>query len=242
MPNFVFWLSLPWLLPQALWVRRRTPRFHGPSGELRGVFGEHAQQRIVGIGDSIIAGVGASSPEGTITAQLAKLWQEESGSATHWSAHGKIGARIRRIISIAESLEEDDRVTLVLISAGVNDITSLAAVGGWVSDLDELIAALQARFRNARLAILGIPPLELFPALPTPLRQVLGWRARYYDRAARDYAETRSAVIYVPINTRPTPEEFASDGFHPSAKSYALLAREIVRISIEEKAVKAPSD
>lgn len=242
MPNFVFWLSLPWLLPQALWVRRRTPRFHGPSGELRGVFGEHAQQRIIGIGDSIIAGVGASSPEGTITAQLAKLWQEESGSATHWSAHGKIGARTKRIISIAESLEEDDRVTLVLISAGVNDITSLAAVGGWVSDLDALIAALQARFRNARLAILGIPPLDTFPALPRPLKQVFGWRASYFDQAARRYVEGKRGVFYVPINTRPTPEEFSSDGFHPSAQSYALLACEIVRIRIEEKAVKAPSD
>ena len=242
MPNFVFWLSLPWLLPQALWVRRRTPRFHGPSGELRGVFGEHAQQRIVGIGDSIIAGVGASSPEDTITARLAKLWQEESGSATHWSAHGKIGARTKRIISIAESLEEDDRVTLVLISAGVNDITSLAAVGGWVSDLDALIAALQARFRNARLAILGIPPLDTFPALPRPLKQVFGWRASYFDQAARRYVEGKRGVFYVPIHTRPKPEEFSSDGFHPSAQSYALLACEIVRIRIEEKAVKAPSD
>lgn len=72
MPNFAFWLALPWVFPQAIWVRRRTPRFRGPSGELRGQFGEEPTRRVVGVGDSIVAGVGANLAIETITAQLAR--------------------------------------------------------------------------------------------------------------------------------------------------------------------------
>lgn len=230
MPNFAFWLALPWLLPQAIWVRRRTPRFRGPSGELRGQFGEQPTQRVVGVGDSIIAGVGAHSVAETVTSQLALQWHETTGAAIEWMAYGKIGARSSRIRSLVESLDRDDRVTLVLISAGVNDITGLTSTSQWLVDLDAIVAAVRQRFPNSRLALLGIPPLDVFPALPMPLRQVLGWRAAHYDRAARCYCDSNAGLYYVPIDSRPKPDEFSSDGFHPSAASYSLLAREIVGI------------
>ena len=230
MPNFAFWLALPWLLPQAIWVRRRTPRFRGPPGELRGQFGEQPSQRVVGVGDSIIAGVGANSIGETITSQLALHWHEATGTSVAWTACGKIGARSARIRSLADSFEADDRVALVLISAGVNDITGLTPTSQWLADLDALVSALRRRFPNSRLALLGIPPLDVFPALPVPLRQVLGWRASHYDRAARRYCDSNAGLYYVPIDSRPRPDEFSSDGFHPSVTSYAILAREIVRI------------
>jgi len=230
MPNFAFWLTLPWLLPQAIWVRRRTPRFRGPSGELRGQFGEQPTRRVIGVGDSIIAGVGANSVAETITSQLALHWHETTETAIEWTAYGKIGARSSRIRSLVESLDKDDRVTLVLISAGVNDITGLTTTSQWLVDLDAIVDAARRRFPNSDLALLGIPPLEVFPALPMPLRQILGWRAAHYDRAARRYCDSKAGLYYVPIDARPEPDEFSSDGFHPSAKSYTVLAREIVRI------------
>ena len=229
MPHFAFWLTLPWLLPQAIWVRRRTPRFRGPSGELRGQFGEQPTQRVVGVGDSIIAGVGANSAEETITSQLALHWHETTGTAIEWTAYGKIGARSSRIRSLVESLDRDDRVTLVLISAGVNDITGLTSTSQWLVDLDTIVHAVRQRFPNSRLALLGIPPLDVFPALPMPLREVLGWRAAHYDRTARSYCDSKAGLYYVPIDSRPKPDEFSGDGFHPSVASYAVLAREIVR-------------
>ncbi|MEY3975102.1 MAG: hypothetical protein RLZZ33_157 [Pseudomonadota bacterium] len=230
MPNFAFWLMLPWVLPQAVWVRRHTPRFRAPADELRGQFGEHPTRRIIGVGDSIIAGVGAHQAAETIISQLALHWHETTGTAIEWMGYGKIGARSSRVKSLVESLERDDRVALVLISAGVNDITGLTFTHQWLADLDAVVVTLQQRFPNSRLALLGIPPLDVFPALPLPLRQVLGWRAAHFDRAARRYCDSTPAVCYVPIHSRPEPDEFSSDGFHPSAASYAALARDIVGI------------
>ncbi len=230
MPNFAFWLALPWVFPQAIWVRRRTPRFRGPSGELRGQFGEEPTRRVVGVGDSIVAGVGANLAIETITAQLARHWHEATGTSVEWVAYGKIGARSARIRPLVESLDKDDRVALVLISAGVNDITGLTSTSKWLAELDALVMTLGQRFPSSRLALLGIPPLDVFPALPIPLRQVLGWRAAHYDQAARRYASSNPRLHYVPIDSRPKPDEFSKDGFHPSVTSYAVLAREIVRI------------
>jgi lysophospholipase L1-like esterase len=230
MPNFAFWLMLPWVLPQAIWVRRRAPRFRGPSGELCGQTGEQPTQRIVGVGDSIIAGVGANLATETITSQLALHWHKTTGTTVEWMAYGKIGARSARVRSLVESLNRDDRVALVLISAGVNDITGLTTTRKWIADFDALVTVLRERFPNSRLVLLGIPPLDVFPALPLPLRRVLGWRAAHYDRLARCYCDSQPGLYYVPIESRPTPEEFSNDGFHPSAASYAVLARDIVRI------------
>ena len=103
-----------------------------------------------------------------------------------------------------------------------------------LADVDALVITLRQRFPNSRLALLGIPPLDVFPALPLPLRQVLGWRAAHYDRAARCYCDSKAGLYYVPIDSRPEPDEFSSDGFHPSVASYAALAREIVRICHDE--------
>lgn len=230
MANFAFWLSLPWVLPQALWVRRRTPRFRGPSDALRGEFGATPTRRIIGVGDSIIAGVGASTPNETLTAQVARHWHEATGLAVEWRAYGKIGARSARIKQLTESLEPDECVSLVLVSAGVNDITSLTTIDDWLGELEAIRTHLRQRYANAPLALLGIPPLDTFPALPAPLRLVLGWRAADFDRVAREFAAKHTGVFYVPIDSRPSPDDFSADGFHPSATSYSVLAKQAVSI------------
>ena len=118
----------------------------------------------------------------------------------------------------------------MLVSTGVNAITSLTAVDEWITALASLVTTVQQRYPQARIAILGIPPLECFPALPRPLKQILGWRGADYDLAARQYAENQSGIFYVPINIQPKPDEFSDDGFHPSAASYTALAREVTRV------------
>ena len=56
MRNVVFWGSLPFLAPQALYVRRTAPRFAEASGPSKGAIGAGPGKRLVAIGDSIVAG------------------------------------------------------------------------------------------------------------------------------------------------------------------------------------------
>ncbi len=73
-----------------------------------------------------------------------------------------------------------------------------------------------------------MPPLGRFPALPQPLRAVLGLRARLLDRAAARLAPRLPRVAHLPITLAVTPALFCADGFHPGPAGYrewgALLA------------------
>lgn len=223
MANFAFWSSLAFVLPQALWVRSRTPRFRGPSGPLCGNCGHVPSLRVVGIGDSIIAGVGAATPDATLTATLSQALYQRLGIGVAWSAYGKIAADTRKITGEVATRAPPDGAELILISAGVNDITGLRTRAAWLESMEALVARLAASCPRAQILIVGLPPLELFPALPTPLSTVLGWRARYFEAAIAKQAREWPNVEYVPIDIRPSAGDFASDGFHPSEQSYATL-------------------
>jgi lysophospholipase L1-like esterase len=69
-----------------------------------------------------------------------------------------------------------------------------------------------------------VPPLQIFPAFPAPLRHVLGLRARVLDRAAARWAHGHAGVMHLPhLTTAPVevPEMFCVDRFHPSALGYS---------------------
>ena len=59
--SLMFWLSVPLLLPQALYVRKTAPRFAAAEGPSSGASGTGNTVRLLAIGDSIIAGVGATT-------------------------------------------------------------------------------------------------------------------------------------------------------------------------------------
>ena len=84
---------------------------------------------------------------------------------------------------------------------------------------------------RAQVFVLGMPPVEKFPALPRPLADLLGARARRLDRIARELAVQYDAVARVELTGRDLDElaePFASDGFHPGAALHDLVAREVV--------------
>ena len=63
-----------------------------------------------------------------------------------------------------------------------------------------------------------------FPALPQPLRWALGARAKTFNRALQAFVATRSDCRLLHFDAPMQPAFIASDGFHPSAKTYALWA------------------
>ena len=67
--------------------------------------------------------------------------------------------------------------------------------------------------------------MSQFPALPQPLRSVLGLRAHVLDRAAMRVAAELKDVRHVPMPGRLVEDVaryFCSDGFHPSPAGYAV--------------------
>lgn len=239
MRRLLFWSTLPLLLPQALWVRRRTPRFAAPAGAEYGRVEAPGSPdasrapgdatptpalRLVGLGDSIIAGVGATVAADCLTAQLAREVSVRRGVAVDWHNIGRIGATTTRVLrDLAQRLPAQP-ADLVLVSVGVNDVTSLRRRSGWAQELRALADLLAAHSPRATTLFLGLPPMQRFPSLPTPLRNSLGMRARLFDETLAATLSGHPTARHLPLPLEASPAMFSGDGFHPSPAAYALIA------------------
>ncbi|MEM6704747.1 MAG: SGNH/GDSL hydrolase family protein [Acidobacteriota bacterium] len=226
--RLAFWLSSPILLLQGRSVRRRAPRFPGAEGPDRGRFGERGQTlRLLGLGDSIVAGVGAPTLSVSMVGTAARLASERFEARVAWQSRGEIGARAKQVREIAEKVGIEAEPDFVVLSVGVNDVTGAARTAAWQRDLEALLRTLRARFPAATIVFAGLPPLGGFPLLPNPLRTLLGWRARWFDEVARRKIEETSNAVFVPITFETTRSAFSEDGFHPSEASHLVFGQTI---------------
>ena len=232
--RFVFWGSIPFLIPQALYVRRTAPRFAGASGPSQGTIGEGERLVLRAVGDSIIAGVGASDFSRALIGRTAEVLSRELDRAVDWSANGRIGARSSDLLAELIGQMPSGPADAVLVSVGVNDVTGLRTTSAWVRDLTSIIERLRGHSPAAVIAFAGLPPLSGFPLLPQPLRAVIGLRGRIFDQAAREVVARHDRVVHVPIDFETSPEKFAADGFHPSEESYVEFAQVVADAMITE--------
>lgn len=238
--RLAFWILMPFVIPQALWVRKNAPRFAGASGPATGSVGSGAPCNLLAIGDSIIAGVGARTFDRALVGTTARAMAEATGATVHWRAVGQTGATSEKVRKRLLPRLKDMAYQYVIVSAGVNDITSLKRTRQWRSDLTALIDELLDKYPDATLGIAGIPPLQGFPLLPSPLRHVLGIRARSFDTIIQEEAGKRPRVVHLKLDFDPSPERFSPDGYHPSEDSYAEFGVALADALLAHHTVPAP--
>lgn len=228
MRDLLFWSALPFVLPQALAVRRRAPRFAGPSCEPQGRVPGDRPVHLLGIGDSVMAGVGAATLERALVGRTAGLLADALGTGVDWACAGRIGATSDGIARQLVPLLPARAADFIVVSTGVNDITSLATLARWRQSLATLLDGLVAHSPQAVIAVAGIPPLQHFPLLPQPLRALMGLRADSFNRAAPEVIAGYPTATHVAVQFAASDEAFAADGFHPSETSHDALARMVV--------------
>jgi lysophospholipase L1-like esterase len=225
MKNLLFWLLFPFLLPQALYVRKTAPRFAVAAGPREGSVGNGSETRLLAIGDSIIAGVGASVLSKAMVGQTATALAAAENCRVSWTALGESGYTSFSVLERLVPKLPDAAVDYIVVSVGVNDVTGLTSVSKWRYNLSLLLEKLQTHSPNAVIAVAGLPPLHGFPLLPQPLRAVLGMRARTLDEAARTVVGSFDNSVHIPLDFDPDPSKFSADGYHPSEESYVEFGR-----------------
>jgi lysophospholipase L1-like esterase len=221
----------PLLIVQGLYVRRTAPRLPEPSGPREGVGGEGPELRLLLLGDSAAAGVGASTQGEALSGQLAaRLGRSFRVS---WRLLAKTGATTAQALSWLEE-EPASSFDAALTSLGVNDVTSGRVLGAWLRDQARLECLLRDKFSVRILLLSGLPPVGRFLALPQPLRWWLGRRAERFDAALEAWASSRPGCEYVGLRSGgggdvPVVGMMASDGFHPGPAIYALWAQTAAR-------------
>lgn len=229
MQSLQFWASFALALPAAVRTRRTAVRADGAAGPESGSTGEGPAFRLVGLGDSIIAGVGATTHAVGLVGRAAEQIASARSQRVDWSVHGRSGATTNRVRARLLPEAPVEQADAVIVSAGVNDLTRLRSPRQYGKNLVALLDAIGQRAPLARIGVAGMPPLEHFPALPPSLQRAFGTRGRQFDAVIRRVTQSRTRVAHVPIviddETAARREAFSADGFHPSESSYVPFGR-----------------
>jgi lysophospholipase L1-like esterase len=224
-------LPLAWAQGSA--TRRRVPRLPSASPPYRGeVPGLGAPIRVLAIGESSISGVGVSCSTQSMTAVTARALARRTGRPASWRVHGFSGATARQAMKQLMPRIARAPADLVIIAFGVNDATSYRSPGAFADDLATLVTAARQRVGDAAVVIAGVAPLTSFPALPWPLRAILGWRTAALQAAADRLAARLPKVAVERFAAPPGPELFAQDGFHPNPRAHALWGEKIAALAL----------
>jgi lysophospholipase L1-like esterase len=214
-------LVMPLVLPQAVWLALRARRLPEASGPRAGAVGKGPLLRVLVLGDSSAAGVGATDQSEALAGCLAR------GLASHFSVEWTLVARSGATLATLLSLLNDHKggpYDLAVIAIGVNDAKNGGSLRRWRRDYTTLLDLLEARFRVGHVYASGLPPVRRFPIFAWPLRDVLAERFALFDQALRGLAAQRPLVRHIAMDFASDPRDMAADGLHPGPGIYAIWA------------------
>ena len=235
-------LVLVALVVETAWVATRdyVPAESAPPADAQivpRVSGDpRAPLRLVVVGDSTGAGIGASRTESTVGGRLAVTVAEAAQRAVSLRNVAVSGARARDLADqLDAALELEPEVVVVLI--GANDVTHLTTLGSVRRDLGD--AVRRARGAGARVVVGTCPDMGGATVFPHPLRELAAWRGRAVAKSERSAVRTAGGTaVDLAAETGPAfrarPEVMLSvDRFHPSDAGYALWADSLAPATVE---------
>jgi lysophospholipase L1-like esterase len=221
----------PLLLWQGRRVRRDTPKLPEADGPRRMTVGADRPGRplrLLIVGDSSAAGVGAAVQDEALAGRLAERVAPRIARPLEWALLARSGIATREALELLDGATVE-RFDVAVVALGVNDVTAMRPVARWLGDVARLTARLRERHRVRRVLWSGLPPMHRFPALPQPLRGVMGLHARALDAALGRWCASRPVgalprATHVPLPEMSDPSLVASDGFHPGPGAYRVWA------------------
>lgn len=211
----------------------RMPEQIPPSGETSGTRGDGPPLRLLIVGDSAAAGYGVETLDEALLGQLAGRLAETRHVT--YSLFARFGSTTARTLAFLQKQEAFD-VDLAVVAVGLNDLIAGEPLPSWLAAHRALAAELRDRF-GAHVVVSGLPPIGRFPALPQPMRFVMGRQRDRYDRALQAWAEAEDGVTFVPLRFEvdsplketEVDEIMSPDGFHPGPRIYAEWAERIAQ-------------
>ena len=224
---------LPLAWAQGSVTRRRVPRLPAAAPPHRGaVPGLGAPISVLAIGEFSISGVGTSCGDELVTAVRARALARLTGRPAVWRAYGLSGATAQQALKQLLPSIAPEPADLLIIAFGVNDATSYRSPTAFSDDLAALVTAARDRVGETAVIIGGVAPLMYFPALPWPLRTILGWRSAALQAAAERLTGRLPKLVVERFSAPLRPDLFASDGFHPNRRAHSLWGEKLAALAL----------
>lgn len=177
--------------------------------------------RLLVVGDSTAAGVGAATQDEALPGALARELKQRTGRGVIWRAVGENGADTRQFLDrhLTDALARP--ADFVFVSLGANDALHARSAIAFGRDLRKLLATLSDRLPEARILVSNLPVFGRFELLPEPTRTALYRHSLNLQRVA-GLVVARDERWLITEETPPPygPDFFARDLFHPSPSGY----------------------
>lgn len=183
-----------------------------------------AETRILFVGDSTAAGVGAKAASSTAG------WFHQDFPQAEIVNVAKSGAKLSDAVQQIEQVQGN--FDLAVIQAGANDIIGLTALHKAKETLEMLLSRAQAR--SDHIVMLTSGNIGLAPFFPPVVGAFYSWQAKRYLTAFENVAKDRGVVFVDLYTTKENdlfsgmPEKYyAADGLHLSGAGYQYWHEQI---------------
>ena len=245
--NLIFWQTIyilgatflipfaPFLYLQGQYVRRKIGLLPDAQGERRGRVGDFDETvKLLVIGESTVAGLGARTHETALAGQFAARLSEKIGKAVEYFVIGKNGVTAQKTIELlVPQIPAGEKFDFVMLGVGGNDVLKLSSPRKWRRDALRLLAIMRAKFPEAVMFMTNAPAVHLSPVLPQPIKFILGNLSLLHDKNSQEFAPKVERFYYFHRPDEIT-EGFFADGIHPSEKGYTDWSRRMIDFFTEK--------
>ncbi len=194
--------------------------------------------RILAIGESTIAGVGASTSAKGLIGQTAQFLSQTTARDVAWKIMAQSGLTIRQVIDTLLHTGDVLDTDLILVGVGGNDVFKLNHPQRFDQDLRQLIDLLKSRYPDIPIVFTHMPPIRDLPVWSGLMRFFMSGLADILEenlfRVTSEYSQVYychkkiSLARFKQKVRRPShTDEFFSDGVHPSELTYTLWGEEV---------------
>lgn len=221
----------PFLYLQGQYTRRKVGVLPDAAGAKTGIAGEGADEpsKLLVIGESTVAGLGARTHEFSLAGQFAKGLAKRLDRKVEWTVIGRNGVTARRTIDELVPQMPDKEFDHILLGIGGNDVMKLSSPKKWRRDMIELLGILRGKNPNAVIFISNCPMIVYSTAIPHPIKFLLWELSKMHDANIREFSADIDGVHYYPQPVDVKVEGFFADGIHPSEQGYADWADAMLR-------------
>lgn len=184
-------------------------------------------QKIVVLGDSLMAGTGSSKVEESLAFQIAKNLAGDNSKLSLVNL-ARPGVGVKDVLDRQVPLAINQKPDFVILLIGVNDVHNRMLSGTFRDYYSKILESLKQN-TQAEIYVVNIPYLGSNLILYPPWNDALDARTKHFNQIVKDVA-TNSNISVLDLygqfknDFTKTSDLYSIDQFHPSDKGYALWA------------------
>jgi lysophospholipase L1-like esterase len=227
--SFYRLILAPVLLAQGRKTQRTALRLPEASvervGRVQGE-GDLRELRLLFVGDSTMAGVGVRQQTEALASRTASNVAKQLNRPVFWQLIARSGVNTSQAQTLLE-LTNINPADVLITALGTNDVICQTPPRRFIEDYKRLLDTLLVRVGAGFTVVNGLPPLQITPALPQPLRWYFGRYACLLDNRLQQWVGLKRDMAYVSLQWASDRTMLAEDDFHPGPALYAAWSDRI---------------